>query len=66
ARDPARDPARNEETAHLSCALPDRDHIPDVLARLVQSGVRVYRLTPQEPALEDVYFALHGGGELTA
>jgi ABC-2 type transport system ATP-binding protein len=33
--------------------------IPDLLAGLVQTGARVYRLNPQEPTLADVYFALH-------
>jgi ABC-2 type transport system ATP-binding protein len=36
-----------------------RDAIPDVLSKLVGDGVRVYRIMPQEPTLEDVYFALH-------
>lgn len=34
--------------------------IPEVVASLVAAGVRLYRVTPQEPSLEDVYFALHG------
>lgn len=33
--------------------------IPDVLAHLVNAGVRVYRVAPGETTLEDVYFALH-------
>jgi ABC-2 type transport system ATP-binding protein len=37
----------------------DREIIPDVLAALTGAGVRVYRVAPQEPSLEDVYFALH-------
>jgi hypothetical protein len=36
-----------------------REAIPDVLALLTQHGMRVYRLTPHEPSLEEVYFALH-------
>lgn len=36
-----------------------RDAIPDMLSKLVGDGVRVYRVMPQEPTLEDVYFALH-------
>ena len=35
------------------------DAIPDVLARLVSAGVRVYRVAPGETTLEDVYFTLH-------
>ena len=40
-----------------------RDAIPDLLTLLVQRGIRVYRLVPHEPSLEDVYFALHGEKE---
>jgi ABC-2 type transport system ATP-binding protein len=36
-----------------------REGTPDMLAALVNGGVRVYRLEPDEPTLEDVYFALH-------
>ncbi len=38
----------------------DREAIPGLVAALVSAGVRIYRVTPQEPSLEDVYFALHG------
>ncbi len=43
----------------LSLTVTGREAIPDVLALLTQHGVRVYRLTPHEPSLEEVYFALH-------
>lgn len=33
--------------------------IPDLIGALSAAGVRVYRVTPQEPSLEDIYFALH-------
>ena len=36
-----------------------RDAIPDLIGMLVSAGVRIYGVTPQEPTLEDVYFALH-------
>lgn len=36
-----------------------REAIPDLLAVLINSGVRVYRVEPDEPSLEDVYFAIH-------
>lgn len=42
----------------------NREMVPDLVASLVAAGVRVYRVTPQEPSLEDVYFALHGKGEV--
>lgn len=37
-----------------------REAIPDLLQRLLQAGIGVYRVSPQEPSLADVYFALHG------
>jgi ABC-2 type transport system ATP-binding protein len=36
-----------------------REAVPGLVADLVSSGVRIYQVTPQEPSLEDVYFALH-------
>jgi ABC-2 type transport system ATP-binding protein len=36
-----------------------RDSIPEVLASMVHSHVRVYRMAPQEANLEQVYFTLH-------
>ncbi|MGW8319706.1 MAG: ATP-binding cassette domain-containing protein [Candidatus Promineifilaceae bacterium] len=38
----------------------DRETVPDILFALINAGVRVYRASPQEPSLADVYFALHG------
>ncbi|MFP3853080.1 MAG: ATP-binding cassette domain-containing protein [Anaerolineales bacterium] len=40
----------------------EKGRIPAALERLVTEGIRVYRLTPQEPSLEDVYFGLHQEG----
>ncbi len=37
-----------------------RESIPQLLGVLLEAGIRVYRVTPGEPSLEDVYFALHG------
>lgn len=39
------------------------EQIPDVLAALIQTGVRIYRVERDEPTLEDVYFALHNAQE---
>ncbi len=36
----------------------DREVLPEVVAVLVQAGVRVYGATPRAPTLEDVYFEL--------
>ena len=38
--------------------------IPDMLAKLVTQGIQVYRVAPDEPTLEDVYFALHEAKEV--
>lgn len=43
-----------------------RERIPDLIAALVTAGVRLYSVTPQEPSLEDVYFALYEGGRTDA
>jgi ABC-2 type transport system ATP-binding protein len=40
-----------------------REAIPGLVAALVAAGVRIYQVAPQEPSLEDVYFALHGEEE---
>ena len=37
-----------------------REAIPDLVAAMVAAGIGIYRVAPQEPSLEDVYFALHG------
>ncbi len=52
-----------EENGTISVVGAEREAIPDLLASLVEAGVRVYRVSPQEPSLEDVYFALHGAEE---
>jgi ABC-2 type transport system ATP-binding protein len=59
----ARDVTQLASSAVLTLALPARDHVPQLVARLVAADVPLYRLTPQEPTLEDVYFALHGERE---
>jgi ABC-2 type transport system ATP-binding protein len=43
-----------------------RERIPDLIAVLANAGVRIYRVTSQEPTLEDVYFALHPDREATS
>lgn len=39
------------------------DDIPGLIGGLVAAGISLYRVTPLEASLEDVYFALHGNGE---
>ena len=43
----------------ITVAGAGRESVPDLVAALVAAGVRIYRVSPQEPSLEDVYFALH-------
>jgi len=52
-------PKREKEL--LTMTLAGREAIPELLSVLVQKGLRVYRLAPQEANLEEVYFTLNGG-----
>jgi ABC-2 type transport system ATP-binding protein len=38
-----------------------RSYVPEVVARLAGAGVPIYRVEPDAPSLEDVYFALEHG-----
>jgi ABC-2 type transport system ATP-binding protein len=49
-----------QENGTIMVVGADRETIPDLIATLVGAGVRIYGITPQEPSLEDVYFALQG------
>jgi ABC-type multidrug transport system ATPase subunit len=49
-----------QEDGTITLAGADREAVPGLVAALVASGVRVYRVAPQAPSLEDVYFALYG------
>ena len=52
------EPAQENGTLIVSGA--SREAIPGLVAALVAAGVQIYRVAPEEPSLEDVYFALHG------
>ena len=52
-----------QEKDILTMTLSGWEAIPELLCILVQNGLRVYRLAPQEANLEEVYFALHGGAQ---
>jgi ABC-2 type transport system ATP-binding protein len=54
------DPPKQEKEI-LTMTLSGWESIPELLSILVQNGLRVYRLAPQEANLEQVYFALNGG-----
>jgi len=49
----------SEDQTAISLVLTLRDQVPEMVSRLVAAEVPLYRLTPQEPTLEDIYFALH-------
>jgi ABC-2 type transport system ATP-binding protein len=51
--------AREDGVATLRIDRPER--IPDLVLALVQAGVRVTRVEPHEPTLEDLYFAVRQG-----
>jgi ABC-2 type transport system ATP-binding protein len=52
------------ENGIIALAVADREVIPRLVAALTAGGVPIYCITPQEPSLEDIYFALHGEEEL--
>ena len=54
-------PKREKEL--LTMTVSGRESLPELLCLLLQNGLRVYRLAPQEVNLEEVYFALHGGDQ---
>jgi ABC-2 type transport system ATP-binding protein len=41
--------------------LDDLRRVPDLIARLTAAGVRLTRVEPRAPTLEDIYFAVRGG-----
>ncbi len=54
------------ENGVVSFAGGVRERVPDLVAALAGAGVRIYRVTPQEPSLEDIYFAIHGENDTEA
>lgn len=50
----------SQEGGMLRFVGAERETIPELIQALVAAGIRVYRVTPEEPSLADVYFALHG------
>ena len=43
----------------LTVWLSSRDEIPELINLLVAHNIRIMRVNPQKPTLEDVYFSLH-------
>jgi len=50
----------HENGGLLRCTGIEHERIPELIALLVAAGVHLFQVTPQEPSLEDVYFALQG------
>jgi len=44
----------------LSVSIDDHARVPELVFRLAAAGVRVTRVEPYEPTLEDLYFAVRG------
>lgn len=53
------DVTQEENRPIISLALNRHNQAPNVVTHLVEAGVPIYRLTPMEPTLENIYFALH-------
>jgi ABC-2 type transport system ATP-binding protein len=49
------------EKGSISVTVSGREAVPELLSLLIQQGLSVYRMAPQEIDLEEVYFALNGG-----
>jgi ABC-2 type transport system ATP-binding protein len=51
------------ENGSICVSVAGREAVPQLLSLMIQQGISVYRLAPQESDLEEVYFALNGGSE---
>ena len=50
------------ETGTLTVSGVEPEAVPDLVAALVAEGMPIYRVSPQDVTLEDVYFALQDAG----
>ena len=55
--------AVERDGAILNVTRANRADIPVLVSALMAEGIRIYREVPDEPSLEDVYFALHNREE---
>ena len=58
--------AETGENHHVTLVGAAHERIPEIVKALTDSSVRIYRVTPEEPSLEEVYLALHGEQEAVA
>ena len=49
------------QNGSICVTVSGREAVPELLSLMIQQGIPVYRLAPQEIDLEEVYFALNGG-----
>jgi ABC-2 type transport system ATP-binding protein len=45
----------------VTAAIDDEEALPEMVARLVAAGARVYEVTPRRPSLEDIFLSLIEG-----
>jgi ABC-2 type transport system ATP-binding protein len=55
-------PVPTADGAALTLTHVDRSRVPELVAALASTGVRVFRVEPRTPTLEDVYFSLQAPG----
>lgn len=51
------------ERGFVVCRQVSREVVPKLITTLSQAGVAIYRVSPEEATLEQVYFGLHAQGE---
>lgn len=49
----------DDQTGEATIRLSNREVVPDLVRAMVEAGARIARVAPQDPTLEDIYFALH-------
>jgi ABC-2 type transport system ATP-binding protein len=53
----------NSENGNIKITGISRERIPHLVSSLSSAGTRIYRVSAEEPSLEEVYLALHGEEE---
>lgn len=55
--------SQSDQNGIINLSGAAHSRIPELIKTLSETGVRIYRVTPEEPSLEEVYLALHGEAE---
>jgi ABC-2 type transport system ATP-binding protein len=50
----------NHENGNINITGASRERVPEIISTLSGKDIRIYRVTAEEPSLEEVYLALHG------